>query len=85
MSLWNLDSRYICSPGELYEDLKKMGYNWDELLETRGFWIFNDNIHPRKYLSTMDLLKMRVGEYKPYWMNIAAKSKKTKAKDKAIA
>lgn len=57
-----------CTPKELYEDIKALGYNWDELLNTRRHWIYEEETHPQHYLSTMDLLRMRKGLYKPYWM-----------------
>ena len=65
--LWQLDEKYICSPAELREDLIKMGYDWDKLLETRGYWVFKEDKHPLPFLSTLDLLRMRTGEYKPKW------------------
>ena len=58
----------LCTPKELYDDLKAMGYDWDILLNTRGFWIpdqYTKDVIP--FLSTIDLLKMRKGEYVPYW------------------
>ena len=72
-------SGLICTPKELYDDIKKLGYNWDELLETRGYWTINQYSHPVKFLSSMDLLYIRKGEYKPYWLdNKDDKSKKKK-------
>lgn len=63
----DIDEIYKCGPTELYEDIKKLGYDWDLLLETR-FWFgpigAADDV---PYLSTMDLLKMRVNRYHPYW------------------
>ena len=59
----------MCTPKELYEDLKAMGYDWDVLLATRGWWTINNDKHPIPFLSTMDLLRMRKGLYKPYWMS----------------
>jgi len=61
---------YLCTPQELYEDLKKLGYDWNILLNTRGWWT-PDNYNPKlkPYLSTMDLLRMRKQEYIPFWMN----------------
>ena len=56
-----------CTPKELYEDIKALGYDWDELLDTRRHWIYEEETHPQHYLSTMDLLRMRKGLYKPYW------------------
>ena len=59
---------FICDPKTLYEDLKTKGYDWDVLLETRGWWTIDNDQHPIPFLSTMDLLNMRAGTYKPYWM-----------------
>lgn len=63
----NFDQKYVCDPEVLYTEIKNMGYDWDLLLDTR-FWFMpiedGENI---PYLSSMDLLKMRVGEYHPYW------------------
>lgn len=68
--MWsNIDRSLLCTPQELFEDIKKQGYDWDEILEgTRGYWIFNNQENDKKFLSTMDLLRMRKGEYKPFWM-----------------
>jgi hypothetical protein len=68
-NLWhNLPAGLLCTPKELYDDLKAKGYDWDQLLATRGYWVFDNDKHPIPYLSTMDLLNMRAGLYKPYWM-----------------
>lgn len=59
----------LCSPEELFKDIKAKGYDWDQILgETRGWWTVNNDDHPIKYLSTLDLLNMRLDKYKPYWM-----------------
>jgi hypothetical protein len=60
-------SDLFCTPEELYNDLKAK-YDWDELLSTRSWWTFDNDKHPVKYLSIVDLLRMRKGLYKPYWM-----------------
>lgn len=69
---WILYDRDLwCPPDVLFEDLKKLGYDWDELLgNTRGFWcpLELEKFHPTHFLSTEDLLRMRKGLYKPYWM-----------------
>lgn len=60
-----------CPPDVLFEDLKKMGYDWDELLgNTRGWWcpLELEKYHPTHYLSFEDLFRIRKGLYKPYWM-----------------
>ena len=58
---------YMCTPQELYEDIKK-NYDWDILLNTRGWWHPLQYKHPIPFLSIIDLLKMRKGEYSPYWL-----------------
>lgn len=58
-----------CTPKELFDGIKAKGYDWDMILnETRGWWTINNEDHPQKFLSTMDLLNMRVDKYKPYWL-----------------
>lgn len=66
---WNIDKALMCTPKELYDDLEKQGYRWDVLLNTRGYWMFEEDItsDTLPYLSTMDLMNMRVGKYRPYW------------------
>lgn len=67
--LWhNRDPKYNMSPAELRAGLEKKGYKWDQLLNTRGFWTFEEDKHPLNFLSTMDLLRMYHGEYHPYWL-----------------
>ena len=78
MEQWwrGLNEDLHCSPDVLYEDLKKLGYDWDELLDTVSHWTWvgdEDNFKPR--LTTMDLLKMRVGEYVPAWVKNKPKGK----------
>lgn len=67
----NLEPGLICTPKELYDDLKAQGYDWNVLLATRGWWIINNDKHPIPFLSTMDLLNMhsKFKKYFPYWMN----------------
>lgn len=66
--LWHHMDDVLCTPKQLYDDLKAMGYDWDVLLETRGWWTTSDNeANLPPFLSTMDLLRMRKGLYHPYW------------------
>lgn len=58
----------ICTPKELYEDIKNLGYDWNVLLKTRGFWLPNQYDDSVPFLSTVDLLKMRLSLYKPYFL-----------------
>ncbi|QMP24080.1 hypothetical protein [Proteus phage 10] len=67
--LWhNRDPKYNITPLELREGLEKKGYKWDQLLNTRGWWCYNEDAHEKPFLSTMDLLRMYHGEYHPYWL-----------------
>jgi hypothetical protein len=65
---------YLVEPKSLYENLKSLGYDWDILLDTRGYWVFGDDSKEKPFLSTLDLLKMNKGEYHPWWYNKVAKS-----------
>ena len=66
---WEDPERLFCSPKELYEDIKALGYDWDVLLNTRGYWVYReDEDGELPFLSTLDLLRMRKGLYHPYWM-----------------
>jgi hypothetical protein len=68
-NLWHTMSKgWMCTPKELYDDLKAKGYDWDVLLATRGYWTHDQYTHPVPFLSTGDLLNMRAGTYHPYWM-----------------
>ncbi len=64
----DFDRKLLCSPKELYDDLKAKGYDWNIILQTRGWWTIDNDKHPTPYLSTMDLLRIRAGLYAPYWM-----------------
>lgn len=79
-NLWH-DEKYphhlVCTPKQLREDIEKRGYDWNILLNTRGFWLplEEEGLYSElPFLSTMDLLKMRVGEYHPYWYDKVAKA-----------
>lgn len=65
--LWADQGDLPCAPHVLYNELKAKGYDWDILLETRGWWTLDNDKQDIPFLSTMDLLKMRIGEYHPYW------------------
>lgn len=59
----------LCSPKELYEDIKKLGYDWNILLDTRGYWTLDQYDNKVPFLSTVDLLRMRKGLYHPYFLD----------------
>jgi hypothetical protein len=75
------DSELLCDPKTLYEDLKAIGYDWDVLLNTRGYWVFEEekDEHDKPFLSTMDLLRMRQGLYVPYWWGTEAERETLKS------
>ena len=62
-----LNAKYRCTPKQLRKELEEKGYDWQRLLNTRGYWIPDEHTSEYEFLSTMDLLKMRVGEYHPWW------------------
>jgi len=75
-NFWHhFDDGIVCTPKELYDDLKAKGYDWNVLLNTRGWWTVNNDKHPIPFLSTLDLLRMRKGLYVPYWLTAEQKSK----------
>jgi hypothetical protein len=78
--LWHhLDGTGIlCTPKELYDDLVAKGYDWNILLNTRTWWTIGSDKHLLPFLSTMDLLRMRVGKYHPYWLEDDKKTIKKK-------
>lgn len=63
-----LDPNVHVHPEVLYKDLAAKGYDWNKLLNTRGYWVFEeDEDKELPYLSAMDLLQMRLGNYHPVW------------------
>jgi hypothetical protein len=71
--LWTDNEGLFCTPKQLYDDLIAMGYDWTTLLNTRGWWTFDNDKQPVPFLSTMDLMRMRKGLYTPYWWDTKAK------------
>jgi len=62
------DKGFVCTPKELYNDLIAKGYDWNTLLNTRGWYTSDNDKHPIPFLSTYDLLACRAGTYHPYWL-----------------
>ena len=68
-NLWEDRDGLFITPKELYETLKAKGYDWNVLLNTRGYWVLEeDAANEKPFLSTMDLLRMAKGLYHPYWL-----------------
>jgi|MDTC01.2.fsa_nt_gb hypothetical protein len=63
------DQSLLCDMETLYNDLKAIGYDWDVLLNTRYYWVPEDEEKDQEYpyLTGRDLLRMRKGLYIPYW------------------
>lgn len=64
------------TPEEIYTTIKEKGYDWDELLQTRGHWTFDQYTNPVKFLSGMDLLNICRDLYIPYWKQDKKSTKK---------
>lgn len=59
---------FLVEPKVLRDDLIAMGYDWDTLLDTRSYWVFEEEeAEHAPYLSMMDLLRMRKSRYIPFW------------------
>ncbi len=70
-----------CTPNELYNDIIKLGYNFNILLNTRSYWVFREHEYEElPFLSTMDLLRIRKGMYHPYFLNEDKKTYNSKYK-----
>ena len=66
-SRWlHLDPKYRITPQELYEKITAQGYDWNDMLDTVDYWHLNPDIK-QPTLSTMELLKIALGERKPHW------------------
>lgn len=71
----------LLTPAELYEGIKKQGYDWDMILTcTRSWWTLDDDNHPLRRLSTYDLVRMARGQYHPFWLEEDKKTIKPKYK-----
>jgi hypothetical protein len=65
------DIKYLIPIEKIYTKIKEMGYDWDKLLDTRGYPLI-DNYNPeyKNYLSAPDVLDMYLETYHPYWYPI---------------
>lgn len=73
-NLWHdMEEGLYCHPRELYNDIVGKGYDWDLLMDTRGYWVPLEEEAQQKYpfLSSMDMLNIRAGTYHPYWYDEA--------------
>ncbi len=73
-NLWHdLEEGLYCTPRQLHADITAKGYDWDLLLDSRGYWVPLEEESQQKYpfLSSMDMLNIRAGTYHPYWYDEA--------------
>lgn len=57
---WNLATLpfdFAQSPEDVYTKIKASSRSWDDLLETTGYWNY-DNKHGREYMSILDILAL---------------------------
>lgn len=59
---------------DLREKLVSQGYDWDALLNTRGWWTFDNDKQAVPFLSSMDLINMFHGDYEPFWLEADKKT-----------
>ena len=62
------------TPEVLFTKIVEAGYDWDMLLSTRYWYSLDDEAHTELELTTLDLMRMALGLYHPYWLD---KDKKT--------
>lgn len=78
LKYWShIPDHWRCTAAELYEGVKAKGYDWDELLDTRMYWTYDHYDREDHYISIIDLMRMRVGEYHPWWMKEKPSAKTT--------
>ena len=64
-----LEHKYRMTPQEMYNKIKEQGYDWNDILEnTVDYWFTNPMI-TKHTVSTLELLKIALGERKPYWLD----------------
>ena len=67
--IWGDRDNIHCDMETLRKDLTALGYDVDDLLNTRGWWCYKESPHNEiRELCSYDLLRMRKGLYIPYWM-----------------
>lgn len=70
-----IDARLMeLTPETLFTKIVEAGYDWDMLLSTRYWYSLDDEAHTELELTTLDLMRMALGLYHPYWLD---KDKKT--------
>ena len=57
----------MCSPAELYKDLVEQGYSWEKLLDSRYYWLYDEDVTSttKPVMNALCLLHLRKGTYTP--------------------
>lgn len=81
--MMKIDNRLIeLTPETLYEKIKAAGYSWDMILDTRYWYSLDDDYHHQLELSTIDIMRMALGTYHPFWLELDRKTIKKKYADR---
>ena len=77
--LRSIDNRLLeLTPATLFEKVKMEGYDWNMILDTRYYWSADDEDHDQLELSTIDIMRMALGTYHPFWLEADKKTIKKK-------
>lgn len=58
----------LLRPKDLRKKLEELGYDWEKLLDTRGYWVFKEaEAQHKPFLSTLDMLIMASGAEDQPW------------------
>lgn len=69
---------YVMDFEQLYQKIIDLGYDWDQLLATRGWWTYDNDKQDVPFLSSRDILEMAHERYVPYWLRDAEVPDKVK-------
>ena len=68
----SIDNKYRMTFEEIKQNVIDKGYDWDKVLDTRGYWLYIEEekeLNAKPYLSGFDLLRVATGEYKPTFLS----------------
>lgn len=78
-ALHKIDTRLIdLTPETLYEKIIQNGYDWNTILDSRYWYSLDDEGHTSLELSTVDIMRMALGTYHPFWLEQDKKTIKKK-------
>lgn len=68
---WRGYEEWFLEPEEIYEKIIALGYDWDKLMNTRFYWVYEeemDRVGELPELSARDLCEIAHGRYHPYFL-----------------